>query len=128
MHLASTLHSLTHLHLTECNRVGDSALKAIGQHLTHLTHLNISWSSGFGEIGVAALLRHAHALQHLTMKGLRGLHSCITLVPLFNTRLRVLDMSGCQHPSTFALRVIAKDCPELKIYGPTANLVTWTGS
>jgi len=128
VHLAMSLEHLTHLHLTECNRVGDAALRAIGQHLKHLTHLNISWSSGFGEIGVTALLRHAHTLQHLTMKGLRGLHTCTALIPIFNPRLRLLDMSGCQNPSHFGLRVIAKDCPLLKIYGPTANLVTWTGS
>ncbi|XP_063694934.1 F-box/LRR-repeat protein fbxl-1-like [Bolinopsis microptera] len=124
--LAVKLHFLTDLLLSDCSEVDDRGLVSIGRHCSNLRDLELtqSYCQTLTDVGLSAVLVGCPRLQRLVLKGLKGVRTFITLVPVLERRcLRFLHLGGCQNIPVVLLEAVAAFCPDVQIFGHYANKV-----
>lgn len=117
------LSRLTHLQrlvLFGCGAaVSDSILSSL--HLPHLLHLSLARcsSSQLSDQGILSVCRHSPALQDLVLCGCRTLTDSLLQNEVFTSehrlRLRYIDVSMCKKFSTFSLKTLFQQQPDLQV-------------
>eukprot|EP00116_Pleurobrachia_bachei_P009311 sb/3469573/ len=119
-HLMSSLKRITRLHLNDCLGLDDQGLVGLSELSPQLQYLELSqsYSHSLTDVGIAAVLSGCPYLVSLKLKGLKRVHSFVTLLPVLNCpKLRYLYLGGCHNIPNYFLEVAAAYFPHLALLG-----------
>ncbi|KAL5255447.1 hypothetical protein ACHWQZ_G010871 [Mnemiopsis leidyi] len=117
---------LNQLVLSDCSEIDDRGLLSVGRHCSYLEKLGLaqSYNHTVTDVGLSAVLLGCGRLTELILKGLKGVRTFISLIPVLQLKkLQYVHLGGCQNVAPSLQETVAALAPWVILYGHYASTV-----